>query len=96
MITRQQRRANERRADKPEPGPIDRTSRRHMGRTKGTPFSRMKLVKVTPAEQGKPAVFHVRGYTSNKSHAIKATAQNIGWFVKGLTPSMQAAMLGRW
>ena len=93
-MTRQQRRATERRANKPEPAPIERTSRRHIGRTKGQPFSRMKLVSITPAEKGKPAVFNVRGYTTNKAQSVKATYQNIDWFVRGITHEMQLGMLG--
>lgn len=93
-MTRQQRRANERRANKPEPAPIERTSRRHIGRTKGQPFSSMKLVSITPAEKGKPAVFNVRGYTTNKSQSVKATYQNIYWFIRGITHEMKLGMLG--
>ena len=92
--TRQVRRAKERRADKPEPAPINRTSRRHIGRTKGHPFSRMKLVSITPAEKGKPAVFNVRGYTSSKAQSIKATYANIDWFIRGIDHNMKIAMLG--
>lgn len=94
-VTRQQRRAAERRADKPEPDEIQRTSRRHMGRTKGQPFSRMKLISVTPAKPGVPAVFHVRGYTTNKSQSINATWQNIDYFIRGITDDMKMAMLGK-
>lgn len=93
-MTRQQRRANERRANKPEPGTIERKSLRHIGRTKGQPYSRMKLVSITPAEKGKPAVFNVRGYTTNKAQAVKAKYQNIDWFVRGITHDMKLGMLG--
>lgn len=93
-LTRQQRRANERRADKPEPESITRTSRRHIGRTKGEPFSRMKLTSITPAQVGEPAVFNVRGYTTNKVHKIKATLANIDWFIKGLPHQMKRQMAG--
>lgn len=92
--TRQQRRAEERRADKPKPATIERTSLRHIGKTKGTPFSRMKLVSITPPEKGKPAVFNVRGYTTNKSHKIKASWHNIDWFIKGISPDMKSSMMG--
>ena len=93
-MTRQQRRATQRRADKPDPATIERTSTRHIGRTKGTPFSRIKLVKIDPAKNGKPAVFHVRGYTTNKSQKVKAKVNNIEWFIRGLTPQMKMSMLG--
>lgn len=93
-MTRQQRRAEDRRASKPDPGLIARTSRRHIGRTKGKPFSRMKLVSITPADKGKPAVFNVRGYTTNKSQSIKATYHNIDWFIRGITHEMKLGMLG--
>lgn len=94
-MTRQQRRATERRAEKPEPATVERTSCRHLGRTKGQPFSRMRLDEIIPAEPGKPAVFNVRGYTTNKSHSIKATFENIDWFVNGITDDMKMTMLGR-
>ena len=93
-MTRQQRRATERRANKPEPATIERTSMRHIGRTKGTPFSRMKLVSITPASKGMPAIFNVRGYTTNKAQQVKATFQNIDWFIRGITPEMKVSMLG--
>lgn len=94
-MTRQQRRATERRADKPEPATVERTSLRHAGRTKGQPFSRMKLDEIIPAQLGKPAVFKVSGYTTNKSQMVKATFENIDWFVKGITADMKMTMLGR-
>lgn len=90
--TRQQRRAEERRANKPEPAEIQRTSSRHMGRTKGQPFSRMKLVSITPAKPGVPAVFNVRGYTTNKSQSINATWKNIDYFIQGM---FQAELIHR-
>jgi hypothetical protein len=94
-LTRQQQRAKERRANKPEPAPINRTSSRWMIGTKGQPFSRMKLVKITSSTRGVPAVFHVKGHTTNKSQSIKATWQNIDWFVRGISDSMKYSMLGR-
>jgi len=95
-MTRQQQRNIERRADKPEPGPVHRTSARHMGRTKGQPYSRAKLVSVTPATRGKPAVFVTGSYTRNvPQRAVKATPHNIEWFFKGLTFEMRMAMLGQ-
>jgi len=93
-LTRQQRRATERRADKPEPESIVRTSLKWLGRTKGEPFSRMKLVNITPAKIGTPAVFNIRGYTTNKVHKMKATLANIDWFVKGLPDPMKRQMAG--
>lgn len=95
MKTRQQRRATERRANKPEPSTIVRKSARHIGRTKGQPFSRMKLIDITPAENGKPAMFNVCGYTTNKRQSVKATWQSIDWFIRGLNDEMKLAMLGR-
>jgi len=93
-LTRQHRRATERRADKPEPEAISRTSLKWLGRTKGEPFSRMKLTSITPAQIGVPAVFNIRGYTTNKVHKIKATLANIDWFVKGLPDPMKRQMAG--
>lgn len=93
-ITRQQRRATERRSSKPEPATIERKSARHIGRTKCLPFSRMNLVKITPGQPGKPAIFHVQGYTKNRGQDVKATPNNIDWFVRGITPEMRMAMLG--
>ncbi len=95
-MTRQQQRNIDRRADKPEPGPVQRTSARHMGRTKGQPYSRAKLVSVTPATRGKPAVFNVKHHTRNVPlRSIDATYSNIDWFFKGLTFEMRMAMLGQ-
>lgn len=94
-MTRQQRRQEERRANKPEPAEIARTSSRHIGRTKGTPYSRMKLIKIEEAKPGKPAVFHVKSYTRNTgTKKITATLANIDWFIKGLPVNMKLAMLG--
>lgn len=95
-MTRQQQRNIDRRADKQEPGPVQRTSARHMGRTKGQPYSRAKLVSVTPATRGKPAVFVTGSYTRNAaSRPVTATYSNIEWFFKGLTFEMRMAMLGQ-
>jgi len=94
-ITRQQRRAAERRANKPEPATIERTSTRHISGTKGMPFSRMKLESITPAKDGKAAVFNVRGYTTNKYQSVKAKLHNIDWFIRGLSLDMKLAMLGK-
>jgi hypothetical protein len=94
-MTRQQRRQEERRASKPAPAEINRTSSRHNNRTKGTPYSRMKLVKIDEAKHGKPAVFHVKSYTRNTgTQEIKATLENIDWFFKSLPMNMKLAMLG--
>ncbi len=93
-MTRQQRRAEDRRSGKLAPALIERTSSRHIGKTKGLPFSRMKVTNIEPGSKGKPAVFHVKGQTTNKSQKVKATMNNIDWFIRGLTPQMKAAMLG--
>lgn len=94
-MTRQQRRNEERRADKPAPSVTTRTSARHLGLTKGTPFSRAKLVKITAATDGKPAIFHTKSYTRNAATTkVKATMSNIDWFIKGLPHNMKLAMLG--
>lgn len=95
METRQQRRVTERRANKPAPAFIARTSTRHLGtKTKGMPFSRMKLEEIIPGAPGQPAKFKVRGYTTNRSQTVTATPNNIDWFVRGITPEMRMAMLG--
>jgi hypothetical protein len=95
-MTRQQRRYEERRASKPEPGPISRTSIRWLGvRTKGQPYSRMGLEYVQPAEKGKPAVFYPKSYTRKSCPVpVKATLNTIDWFMRGVPTNMKIAMLG--
>lgn len=93
-VSRQVRRATERRENKPDADTISRTSRRHMGRTKGEPFSKMTLVSITKSKSGVPAIFHVKSPTRGTRQSIKATMNNITWFVKGLTPQMHLSMLG--
>ena len=93
-VSRQVSRQPERRADKMAPNSIPRTSTRHMGLTKGMPYSRKKLIKVTPSQSNVPAVFHVSSYGFGKYKQIKATPTNLEWFMRGLTPSMKMSMLG--
>ena len=93
--TRQVRRANERRATKMPPGEISRTSGRWLGRTKGYPFSRQKLVRIEPAKPGKPAVFHTRSNTRRSCpRPVKATVHTVDWFFPSLPENMKQAMLG--
>lgn len=94
MFSRQVRRQQERRAKKMEPNSTPRTSMRHMGKTKGLPYSRKNLIKITPAEPNVPAIFHVESYGGGKYKEVKATLNNIDWFIRGLTPSMKMSMLG--
>jgi hypothetical protein len=93
-VSRQVSRQQERRAGKMAPNSIPRTSTRHMGLTKGMPYSRKKLIKITPSQSNVPAVFHVSSYGGGKYKEIKATATNLEWFMRGLTPSLKMSMLG--
>jgi hypothetical protein len=93
-VSRQVSRQQERRAGKMAPNSVPRTSTRHMGLTKGMPYSRKKLIKVTPSQSNVPAVFHVSSYGGGKYKEIKATATNLEWFIRGLTPNMKMSMLG--
>lgn len=96
MESRQVRRAKERRSKKPVPASIERTSMRWIGRTKGQPYSRQKLLRVIAAKPGAPARFvtasHTRGGAAN---TIIATAANIDWFFPSLPDNMRAALLGQ-
>ena len=95
-MTRQQRRHEERRALKPEPGPISRTAPRWLAiRTKGQPYSRHRVVEIKPAAKGKPAVFHTKSYTRrSKPVPVKADFITVDWFFKGLPANMKIAMCG--
>ena len=94
-MTRQQRRNAERLANKQGAIEIQRTSSRWMGRTKGQPYSRMKLVDVIAASKGKPAQFILRHFTKKRGvQTVTATPHNIDLFFRGLDPSMRSYMLG--
>lgn len=94
-MTRQQRRAVERRAGKPEPGTIQRTSYRYVGnRTKGLPFSRCKLAAMTPGSPGRPAVLLLEHPTKGRAHAKQATAELLQVFFPRLPENLAASMLG--
>lgn len=97
-LTRQIRRAAERRVDKPEPGEVQRTSIKHMGRkTKGMPYSRMILRDVTPSDlrTGSPAVFHLKHPTRRTTVSKPATPYLIELFMPGLPENLAQGMLGR-
>lgn len=97
-ITRQQRRAAERRAKKPEPGEVVRTSIRHMGRrTKGRPYSRMTLQDIIPSDikTGRAAQFVLEHPTRRSWTVKKATRELIDLFMPNLPENMVQGMLGR-
>lgn len=93
--SRQVRRATERRANKPAPDPIERTSTRHLGRTKGQPYSHMILKSITPSTSGVPAVFNVQSPTRKSAlRTVKASPYNLEYFFKGITNDMKLSLLG--
>lgn len=97
-LTRQIRRATERRLHKPEPDESPRTGIRHLGRkTKGAPYSRMMLQKVTPSDirTGTPATFHLKHPTRSTQVSKKATSYLIELFMPGLPENLKQGMLGR-
>ena len=95
-MTRQQRRAAERRADKPRPGTISRTSTRWLARrTKGQPFRNHRVTRIEPAEKGKPAVFHVKCYTRKSNPPpIEADFLTIDWFMPNLPANLKETLAG--
>jgi hypothetical protein len=96
-VSRQVRRSQERLAKKPLPGPISRTSPRHMARkTKGMPYSTMIITSITESKSGLPVVFNLKSPTRNKYHKIVATVNNIEWFIGGTTESMRMSLLGQY
>ena len=95
--SRQVRRAKERRAAKPQPGPVELTSRRHLKRTKGLPFSRCVMKQMAPGMPGKPATFVLFHPTRNKFHVKRATPALIDVFYPGIgkMPGLEDSLLGR-
>lgn len=78
-------------------GPSPRTSVRWMGsRTKGLPYSRMILDRVTPSDtaNGKPAVLHLRHPTRGGVVSKPATPALLAVFFPGLAPKLTETMLG--
>ena len=57
--------------------PVVRTASRWLGRTKKTPFSRVKVVGYNPAHKGKPGEIIYRHYTRKSGRALPATPENI-------------------
>jgi hypothetical protein len=94
--SRQVRRQNERRATKPEPGPVQITSRRHLKRTKGLPFSRCVMKEVIPGKPGTPAGLLLFHPTKNKYHVKMATPALLDVFYPGIgkNPVFAASLLG--
>jgi hypothetical protein len=74
-------------------GPVTRASTRWMGRTKGLPFSRMKLVQVLH-NPGKPSMLVLRSYTRKTGHIKQATPALLQQFFPSLPPQLSAQMLG--
>lgn len=98
IITRQQRRAEERRAGKPAPATIQPTSVRKLGRrTKGLPFSRCVLTDMTPFASAyrTPALLHLKHATRKTTHVKQATPALLSVFFPALPPAMADALLGR-
>lgn len=74
-----------------------RTSVRWLGRrTKGLPFSRMKLVEVAPATgRGRPSIFAMKHPTRGGGVRIRpATPLLVDVFFPALPENLRASMLG--
>lgn len=94
-LTRQQRRAAERRATKPDPAPIELSSRRWIGRrTKGMPFSRLMLREVIANGYGRPATLVLKHPTRKTVHARKASSTLLAVFFPSIPENLRQAMLG--
>jgi len=93
-MSRQVRRANERRANKPEPGPIALTSTRWLGRTKGQPYSRMMLKDTIPGRPGRPATLKLIHPTRRTGRYIQATPRLVDLFFPAIPDNFRASMLG--
>lgn len=94
-VSRQVRRAAERRMGKPVPGPVALTSRRHMLRkTKGMPFSRCQLAATTPGAPGRPAILVLEHPTKGTVHAKPASRGLLAVFFPALPDNLAASMLG--
>lgn len=94
-VSRQVRRAQERRANKPEPGPSPLTSTRWIGRTKGMPFSRMILRDTLPGSPGRPALLLLDHPTRNTGAQVKrATPALLDLFFPSLPDNFRSSMLG--
>lgn len=93
-ISRQVRRANERRANKPEPDYIEPTSTRWIGRTKGQPYSRcvLKDVKLQLHGPAKMLVEHPTRPTSRKS--LRATPRLVDLFYPTMPENFRNSLLG--
>lgn len=94
-VSRQVRRAAERRAGKLLPGPVDLTSRRHARyKTKGSPFSRCVLVGTTPGTPGLPAMLTLKHPTKGTVHTKPATPGLLAVFFPALPDNLASSMLG--
>jgi hypothetical protein len=98
MQSRQVRRQEERRAQKPAPATIEMTSRRHLSRSKGKPFSRCLIKNVAPGMSGVPATFVLFHPTKGNYHVKKATPALLDVFYPGIgsQPDFANALLGRY
>lgn len=95
-VSRQVRRAQERRASKPAPGPIECTSLRRFGtRSKGLPFSRMQMVDTVKTPPGVPNVFVMRHPTRATGLRFeKATRSLLSVFFPSLPEQLANDVLG--
>lgn len=96
-VSRQVRRAAERRASKPAPADQPLTSIRWLGRrTKGQPFSRMKLEKVIPTPPGTPSIFVLSHPTKRRPvKHLHATPALMSVFFPSLPEKLAAFHLGQ-
>lgn len=94
--SRQVLRAQARRSGRPEPGPVELTSRRWLARrTKGQPYGRVTLVDVTPGRRGVPAVFHVDHPTRRTARrTLVATPSLVDVFFPSVPDGLRASLLG--
>lgn len=61
-------------------------SQRHKFRTKGDPFSRIRIIRVQPGAKGQPARVTYRHLTRKFTRTVTLTPQNVRFFIPQGTP----------
>jgi hypothetical protein len=75
---------------------VPRTSPRWLGRTKGQPYSRCKMLSFIPSRKpGEPGRFILKHPTRRGRQVVPATPELIEQFVPAAPLDMRNAMLGR-
>lgn len=95
-VSRQVRRAEERRATKPAPAPLAVTSYKRIGRrTKGMPYSRMVLDDVIVTPVGTPNIFALSHPTRKRAvKKLSATPDLVTTFFPSIPRDLAAFHLG--